>query len=103
MGSRSLVVQKASNTHTAVLVFPFVSPNVFSFAEKLATVVSSVATYTVLISGGVPNRIIWPSEVQVLDIGVRLHHIGSPREYIDYAMRLTLSSVPWDVTISCPS
>jgi glycosyltransferase involved in cell wall biosynthesis len=68
-------VQKASNTHTAVLVFPFVSPNVFSFAEKLATVVSSVATYTVLISGGVPNRIIWPSEVQVLDIGVRLHHI----------------------------
>jgi len=59
----------------AVLVFPFVSPSVFAFAEKLALVMSSVTTQTVLISGGIPADIAWPETVQVYDIGLRLHHV----------------------------
>lgn len=59
----------------AVLVFPFASPSAFAFAEKITIVVSSTTSQTILVSGGVSDSPDWPDNVQIRDVGVRLHHI----------------------------
>jgi len=60
---------------TAILVFPLAAPSVLSLASKLATTLSSIATHTVLVSGGIPGNSLWPNNIQIHDIGLRLHYL----------------------------
>ena len=70
-----MTTQESHEPHIAVLVFPYASPSSLNFSMKLASVVSSMTVYTVLIGGGLPGSITWPDGVQVRDIGLRLHYL----------------------------
>jgi glycosyltransferase involved in cell wall biosynthesis len=61
----------------AILVFPFAAPNIFSYAQKFVTTFALSAQDTIFISGGIPEGIQLPDQVQVRDLGIRLHYVNS--------------------------
>lgn len=65
----------ANNNRVAILVFPFASAVPFSIAKKLLRVVSDVTEQTFFISGGIPDHMTFPENVQPIDIGIRLHYL----------------------------
>lgn len=70
-----MIAENTCRLHVAVLVFPFAAPSVPNFARKLACVMASVTVRTILIGGGITSDIALPPNVQVHDIGVRMHYL----------------------------
>jgi len=68
---------KKPEPNIAILVFPFAAPNVFDFSYKTVSVFSSVAGRIYFISGGIPRHFKWPENVEVHDIGIRLHYLNA--------------------------
>ena len=74
-----MTTENASRPCVAVLVFPFAAPSVLNFAGKLACAMASVTTRTVLIGGGIAGDTGLPHNVQILDVGVRMHYLKEKR------------------------
>jgi glycosyltransferase involved in cell wall biosynthesis len=70
---------KKPEPNIAILLFPFAAPNVFEFSHKTVSVFSSVAGRTFFISGGIPRHFKWPENVEIHDIGIRLHYLNARR------------------------
>ena len=64
-----------SKARIAILVFPFAAQHLFDWTSKVSQVVSSVAARTFVVSGGIPDTVVWPDGVTVRDMGVRLHYL----------------------------
>ena len=74
-----MAAENACRSCAAVLVFPFAAPSVLNFARKLACVMASVTMRTFLIGGGITGDTGLPANVQVLDIGGRMHYLKEKR------------------------
>ncbi len=68
-------MSKPDSVKVAILVFPFASESVFTFAEKISNVVSTTAPNTIIISGGIPTCCGLKDIAHVYDIGIRLHYL----------------------------
>ncbi len=64
-----------STARIAILVFPFAAQHLFDWTSKVSQVVTSVAARTFVVSGGIPDAVVWPDGVTVRDVGVRLHYL----------------------------
>ncbi|NLF01789.1 MAG: glycosyltransferase family 4 protein, partial [Anaerolineales bacterium] len=71
-----------------ILLFPFAAQNAFGITSKLARAVSAVATRTIVASGGFPEAIAWPADVELRDVGVRLHYLKDRQPKL-------LSAISW--------
>jgi glycosyltransferase involved in cell wall biosynthesis len=59
----------------AILVFPFAAPSALILANKMARTFSCITSHTVLVSGGIPDNVLWPDDVRIRDVGIRLHYL----------------------------